>query len=418
MGKDYVSKSVRRRARLGVREQAFLLSCAQLGAVASEPDQDLDWNTLTRRLISDGVAPLAFLRYRSQPSLLPADVFSALKNNYYQNASANHIRLEELKRLGRLLASAQIPLLVLKGAALAASVYPDPAVRFMGDLDVAVPPGAAQTALALLQSEGYTLHGDVTDLNDAATLREKGWHLRLTRQVHGKDVELEFHWPLRENVLVNQVATLDIQGIWTRACPLDPDHNLLQPAPADMLLHLCIHTGIQHRFTDLGLRHYIDLDRIVRHHGNDSVFWRSFLEQAKRAGASDACYFCLDLSRRLLDTLLPAAAMSDLRPARWKTGIFVLTVQTADIINRTDALYDRRRMWWRLLTTDHLFALALGPLRTLFPGKTYLASYYGVPSGWRLAAYALWHPFHVLQRAVRRRLQRRRRRLHSPTVPG
>ncbi len=395
-----------------------MVACAGVEESPPRVADGLDWPALTRRLISDGLAPLAYRRFKEHAELLPPQVFDALKHNYYQTASANHIRLTELGRLGRLLAGAGIRLLVLKGGALATTVYPDPALRFMGDLDIAAPPGSARAAVALLQGEGYTLHDDLGDLDDPALLREKGWHLRLTRTIHGKEMEVEFHWPMRRNVLVSQVATLDVQGIWNRAIPLDGANNLWQPAPADMLLHLCLHAGLQHRFTDLGLRHYVDVDRVIRCHGMDAVFWADFAGRAEQAGARDVSFFCLHWARQLLDTPIPAGALAALQPAVWKQRAFVARIKPADIMNRKEVLYDHGRIWWRLLTTDHLLRLIVAPTRSLFPGREYLSSYYGVEGGWRLAGYALWYPFHALGRAVRRRFHFRRKPMQKPGIPN
>jgi hypothetical protein len=395
-----------------------MLACAGVEESPPSAADGLNWEALTRRLISDGLAPLAYRRFKEHARLLPSHVFDALKRNYYQTASANHIRLAELGRLGSVLAGANIRLLVLKGGALATTVYPDPALRFMGDLDIAAPPESARAAVSLLQVEGYTLHGDLGDLDNPALLREKGWHLRLTRSIHGKEMEVEFHWPMRRKVLVNQVATLDVQGIWSRAIPLDEANNLWQPAPTDMLLHLCLHTGLQHRFTDLGLRHYVDLDRVIRCHGASAEFWAEFSYRAKQAGARDVSCFCLIWARRLLNTPIPAGASAVLEPPTWKRRSFATRIERADIVNRKDVLYDHRRIWWRLLTTDHLMRMVVAPTRSLFPGWEYLASYYGVETRWRLAGYALWYPFHALGRALRRRLELRRKQMQRPSIPG
>lgn len=382
-----------------------MVACLRLPELPPTPAGTLDWPTLTDRLIGDGLATHVYRRYREQPDLLPAGVLNSVKRNYYQNASANHIRLQELRQIGQALHEAGIRLLVLKGGALATTVFPDPALRFMGDLDVAVPPAHSAAALRLLQARGYLLHDDIASLDDPALLREQGWHLRLTRTVWGKQVELEFHWPMREQVLVSQVATLDVRRMWQTAAALDESANLWQPAPPLMLLHLCLHTGLQHRFNDLGLRHYLDIDRVVRHYQARPGFWPTVVQEAQATRASHVTYFCLMLANELLGTPIPAGVLDTLRPPAWKIRQLNRLLRPDDIINRRRALYDRRRWWWRLLTTDRLADLLLGPWQVLFPGRDFLASYYHTQAGWRLAAYACWHPFHALARAARRRLQ-------------
>jgi hypothetical protein len=414
MGKDAIAKKARARTPLAPAEQAFLLACLRASAPLPPVLPDLRWDALLPRARSDGLAPLLYARWRDAAQHLPDAVFAQLRHDYYQNASANLIRLDELRRIGRRLAAAHIPLLVLKGGALALTVYADPALRFMGDVDVAVPPQHTVTALRLLQEDGYTVHDVVTAEAPVgpALLRAKGWHLRLAKPVWGKQMELEFHWPLRRRVLVAQVAELDVAGMWETARPLDEEHNLWQPAAAQMLLHLCLHTGLQHRFSDLGLRHYVDVDRFLRRVGEgaaeiDAAFTGAFVAAARAARAAHVSYFVLAEAAALLDTPLPSALHAPLAPPAWKKQLFRRTFTAADATNRRRAFYGRRRWWWRLLTLDRMRDVASGAWRTIFPGRRFLAAYFHTEQPLPLAAYTVWYPFHALARAGRRRWQER-----------
>ena len=417
MGQDYLHKSARQWPPLGLAEQHFLLACLQKTPPLSPVPAAFDWQTLAQRAVSDGLAPLLYRRLQAEPGVNAA-ALEQLKRSYYQNLSANHIRLTELRRLGQLLHPHGIRLLVLKGAALAQTVYEDPALRFMGDLDVAVPAPQAETALAELQAAGYTLHQEqALGQPDRAAMQEFGWHLRLTKWVLGQQIELEFHWPLRQSVLVSQVAHLDLGHIWSTAVPLDLDANLWQPAPPAMLLHLCLHTGLQHRFSDLGLRHYLDIDRLVSHHQHEPDFWPAFVRLAQSARAAQVSYFCLWLTQTLLGCQMPASVLRQLAPAPWKRALFQRYFHQDDAINRTRALYGRRRIWWRLLAADRPADLLLGPWRALFPGRDFLSSYYNVHNRAHLLALTIWHPFHALSRAARRRVRDLQQRTQPPIRP-
>lgn len=404
MGKDNLHQLVRHWPAVGPAEQAFLLASLRYGEALPLPAGSLDWPTLTKRIIDDGLAPLLYHRFRSRPEQLPPATFNQLKHHYYQNASVNHIRQQELKRIGHNFSGRDIPILVLKGAALATTIYEDPALRFMGDLDIAVPPQQASEALTLLQADGYQPIEALADNRTMTLLHEKGWHVGLRRFVWGKQIDLEFHWPLRQSVLLNQAITLDVQQLWQTAIPLDQAANLWQPAPPLMLLHLCLHTGLQHRFTDFGLRQYVDLDRLIRQQGEQPNFWVDFVAQAKAIGASHLSYGCLRLSQQLLQTPVPAGAMTALTPPVWKQRLLARHLPPPVVLNRSRALYDQRRIWWRLLTLDRPGDLLAGPWRLLFPGRAYLSSYYHASHPASLLAYTLWHPIHALARAGRHRL--------------
>ena len=209
---------------------------------------------------------------------------------------------------------------------------------------------------------------------------------------------------------MSQVARLDLNHIWATAIPLDPEANLWQPAPAAMLLHLCLHTGLQHRFNDLGLRHYLDIDRVVRHYQGQPDFWPAFVRLAQGTHAVQVAYFSLWFTEALLGTPMPVALLHQLAPAAWKRALFGRYLRPSDVVNRTRALYGGRRIVWRLLTTDRLLDLLRGPWRVLFPGRTYLADYYQVKNPASLLLLWAWHPLRSLGRAGRRRLREMRLR--------
>ena len=67
---------------------------------------------------------------------LPAAVREHLKASYYATAARNTLLFRELSRILAALAEAEIPVILLKGVDLAQTLYPDPALRLMGDLDL------------------------------------------------------------------------------------------------------------------------------------------------------------------------------------------------------------------------------------------------------------------------------------------
>ena len=102
----------------------------------------------------------------------------------------NQLLLRALSKALRLLAENDVPTTVIKGAVLASHVYPDPALRRMGDTDFVVGPENFDRALEVLLAEGWTMkfewfHGaDLVDENDNGTDVHR-WPLfpRFTREV-------------------------------------------------------------------------------------------------------------------------------------------------------------------------------------------------------------------------------------------
>ncbi|MFT3738838.1 MAG: nucleotidyltransferase family protein [Breznakibacter sp.] len=106
-------------------------------------------------LVANGVAPWCFYqlkqaeRHNVDPSVL------ALFRQSYMAQLVRHGRLTHTyKQVGVLFRQAALPMVALKGMALANHVYPDGALRPMGDIDVLVPEGKGADAIALLKTLG------------------------------------------------------------------------------------------------------------------------------------------------------------------------------------------------------------------------------------------------------------------------
>ena len=91
------------------------------------------------------VGPLLYDAVRKK-HLLPAEVETALRQSYYLTAACNLRLFAALDQALRALAARGIEVIVLKGAALAQTVYPSVALRPMGDLDVLVRPASVPAA--------------------------------------------------------------------------------------------------------------------------------------------------------------------------------------------------------------------------------------------------------------------------------
>ena len=118
------------------------------------------WRTLADTAEHHGVAPLLapmiVALARKAPELVPEDVrlaFIALASRHRRAALAREIRIDELLAA---FAAAGIPLVLLKGAALAHRIYPSPELRAMIDIDVLIDPADAQRAVQIARGLGYS----------------------------------------------------------------------------------------------------------------------------------------------------------------------------------------------------------------------------------------------------------------------
>jgi hypothetical protein len=142
-------------------------------------------------------------------------------------------------------------LIVLKGAALAETVYPRPSLRPFGDLDVLVRVEDTSRAHAVLSDLGY-----VADVDAWADLvAGRSCEANFFRDTALGPVVIELHTDLLNNALLRPQVSLDIDGLWQRsrlAYLAGRDARVL--GPEDQILHLCLHLA----------GHYFDAPRSVR----------------------------------------------------------------------------------------------------------------------------------------------------------
>src|ERR1044071_4714109 len=113
-----------------------------LGQSAARPPdlEDTDWPLLVKTADHHGLAPLVFasLKKSGLSSVGPKSEIETLRMAYVRASVANHQAFQELSFLVDRFEREKIPLIILKGGALGTTIYPDIALRPMGDLDLLI----------------------------------------------------------------------------------------------------------------------------------------------------------------------------------------------------------------------------------------------------------------------------------------
>ena len=183
-----------------------------------------------------------------------------LKGAYRHQWVANSQRLQRGAHALRALSDGGIDTMVLKGAALIGRHYSDAGVRLMYDVDVLVRPEAVRAAAALLEREGWKQHV-ATSLDDLLPV------IQGTRFADADGEAIDLHWhamwsPAREDDFWSAAEPAEVGGVAT-----------LRLAPADQLLHVCVHgvwsegdrvRWVADAITVLGTTPDLDWERVVR----------------------------------------------------------------------------------------------------------------------------------------------------------
>jgi len=263
----------------------------------------------------------------------------------------------------------QVDLLMLKGAALAETVYPRPSLRRFGDLDVLVREADAARARTLLESLGYI----ADPMQWEELVRGRDCQANFFYHTDRGSVVVELHTKLINNDLFFGQVHVDDQGLWERAQPVrlaGADGWVL--GLEDQILHLCLHLAGHYLAAPQSLRDIAQICSVSR------VDWPLFIRLAQQAGAATACFAGLFAAARLLGTPVPPAVLDALAPrARRRRLEQIAEERAADSIGDITAVQTehlRFPLLWHLLGSSQARGRAVWHI--IFPSRHWLITHY------------------------------------------
>ncbi|CAN5630446.1 hypothetical protein BH10CHL1_BH10CHL1_11840 [soil metagenome] len=257
------------------------------------------WDQLVALATTQQVGPLLYHRLKAQgyAPAIPAVAWQNLQKIYYANAARNMRIYQELSKLTEALHAQTIPVLVLKGAHLAASVYETLALRTMLDIDLLVHQTDLLAVIEQIQTLGYQ---PITPMPSLDALLAHRHHL--PPFVHPQAVAaIEIHWTI---TLPNQSYTIPMDELWARSTPVTL-HNIATRGlcPEDLLLHICMH-ATYHHWLQQGVRFLADIAEIVHVYG-EQLDWESVIARASAWKWQKGTFLALAAAQQLLGAKLP-----------------------------------------------------------------------------------------------------------------
>ena len=154
-----------------------------------------DWDAVPIYAEAHGLVPLLYAHLQAAGVTLPPHAKQQLQGYYVQHAHATRVRAQVLADILERFKAAEIDVLVLKGAAIAHLIYPQPVLRPMRDIDILVRAADVYRAYALLPEIGF-----MPPLGAHHGLGPDHHHLTAIKRVtDGFSVSLELHHALHLN---------------------------------------------------------------------------------------------------------------------------------------------------------------------------------------------------------------------------
>jgi hypothetical protein len=307
---------------------------------------------------------------------LPQGALEGLRQSYYGNVARNALLYKELHRVLVALQGMGSQTIILKGAALAETVYPNRALRAMSDIDLLVRLEELSRVEDRLLALGYALHPHSLG---TAWVKAHHYHLVFVQpKATASAIPLEIHWHLDRP---SWPFAIDLEGLWARAVPARiAGVESWMLSPEDLLLYLCLHT-CKHGLAG-SLRPLCDIAETIRRFGA-SIGWEQLQTRAAHWRVTPYVYLLLHLARDLAGAAVPDECLKALKPEDFEMRL--LCWATSELLEEQDmpALFpDLLRLWKGPNVRDRL-AIVRQSL-----SSTAVADAYGIaPASKRLYGY-------------------------------
>ena len=302
---------------------SLLLACLAAKADPALPGRlsqltEADRRELVRCAAGHGVAPILYDRLANlHPPILAHRLLQPLHEAFLMNAARNALLYHDLAQVVTNLQQHGLRVAILKGAHLAALIYPHLGLRPMADMDLLMPKEDLAKADAILCAMGYT----TVRSQDIETRCRISQHLApFSKPPHPR---IELHWTIAAPILPFQIDMAGIQARWCPAIIAGIETHVL--APEDLLIHLCTHAAGHSPVPFChGFRTFCDLAAVLRHHRAD-LDWPTVQARAVAWQTGLGVYVALRLARDLVQAEVPPAALEALRPPDFDEPGYVLT---------------------------------------------------------------------------------------------
>lgn len=371
-------------------------------ALAGRPDQ-VDWSALSpvewKKLVvsakQHGVAPLLYytLHATDVPIPIPPHLWQTLQQEYYLTTAYNTLLYGALNRILTVLQQEHIPVVVLKGAALANTLYPEIGLRPMVDIDLLVPDEHLERAVQVVHSLGYDSSEKRAGFGRAhmhhITLHNRFAHRPILEIHHdliirGSDYRppsLDWFWSQTRGWPGRSYASEDGQAVEHTGSLV----TIAQFSPAANLLYLAAHITLQHGVALSKLIWLYDVHLLLTRHAED-IDYADLLTQARTFRWSAALHMTLAQMQRCFGSPLPHGLLDALKAQCDSQAIRLVQQKASPTSTRTrNMLRELVLMSWQ----ERISFMS----STIFPGPRYMRYRYNPDPPWLLP---LSYPYHWL----------------------
>lgn len=321
-----------------LREDKLLLLCCQTeiddkdkSEIIAIQKNNIDWDCFLEKARGEGISPLVFLRL---PKIIinrddiPRYVRKKLKEDYYLNAARNALVFEELRKAIETFRKAGLQVIVLKGAALAETVYGNPALRPMSDVDLLVKKEDLHQVDELLKKLDYSpADRSVDDVDFTSTYLTTLDY----RNPAKNSPSFHIHWHFVNSTIPNEsyINHIKMEDIWRDSVKTNiADIETWVMSPHHLIIHLSEHAlRVTHSLSKLS--YFCDIDRAINYYWK-SLDWDLLVQATIRFNLNKMVYTTLYFSRYFIKAKVPEDVLLKLKPERFSIPEKIFMRKTAE----------------------------------------------------------------------------------------
>ena len=336
----------------------------RLGIPEDGPWQHAD---LSGWLVERQLGPLAQARCRGDYPALAEQ----LQGEMYSTAAQNTLHWRNLQEIDAGFAAQGLTAVLLKGAALADTVYDQPEQRPMGDVDLWLREGEMGRACAAMAGLGFTaVQNSERPLALQALAEGEVQFFKQERQ----PTMVELHFSPFSGWWLRRTAIIDTGALWARREPLPGWQAFCQLSAEDTVIHLAVHMAVNHQFGLAALRSLIDIALTAQAR---DVAWPVVAQRARQWHVATAVWLVLHLLREMTGMPGLDGILQELQPSVWRQRQLAQIVSPESLLIGQDIRRGRARFRLLLLLVDRPPDAVRLVYRTLWPEKAWLDARYG-----------------------------------------
>jgi Uncharacterised nucleotidyltransferase len=264
------------------------------------------WQDAIGQAGSDGVLVLLEHRLARHPAYsgIPAGLLGLIQQAAKQDLMEQLPFHSEQKKIFKALNQAQIPFLVMKGAALGNWLYDSPSLRSVTDIDLWFADRQTVSSLdGVLRPLGYQPAESAGGLSS--------FELAFDKALNGRKIRIDAHWAMFNSAILS--ASVGYEKAYSRAMPVSAQaQDVKALGITDALINSIGHRALKYLSGQADTLKWL-YDQYLLFNALDAAQWQELTDRCNDAGISDLALDAIGQSQRQFNIRIPPQVIDALK---------------------------------------------------------------------------------------------------------